>query len=202
MKKNEIRGVYNVTFNNKKATPIKLNSDIDIVEDAVIDTMIMYVKGWHNDKRDKGIGASHLKYHLEQGSKGQISLNELLNLGKSLRQYMSIFKEPYLEDKNKTGRVFEWEDEKGTRFRVTIDSKREAKGEGLIPPLSPSSEVIITFYSDRNLSQKMIFKNPEVAKYYDDKKDDYSAVEEIKQEMANKNYDPLSSKKEAKNRRQ
>ncbi|MCR2063220.1 hypothetical protein CHLV4140_10360, partial [Campylobacter helveticus] len=40
---------------------------------------------------------------------------------------------------------------------------------GLIPPLSPSDEIIITFYSDRNLNEKMEFKNPKVREYYGNK---------------------------------
>ncbi|RAX56566.1 hypothetical protein CCZ01_09165 [Helicobacter monodelphidis] len=97
--KNEQRGIYNVTFNEKKATPIK--TDIEAIENAIIDYVIHYVKGWHNIKRDKG--------------------------------------------------------------RVATD---KIKGEGLIPPLSPSDEIIITFYSDRNLNTRMVFKNPQVDSYY------------------------------------
>ena len=48
------------------------------------------------------------------------------------------------------------------RFRVAIDDREE----GLIPPLSLSNKVIISFYSDRNLNEKMIFKNPKVEEYY------------------------------------
>ncbi|MCR2061069.1 hypothetical protein FDW42_04895, partial [Campylobacter helveticus] len=43
------------------------------------------------------------------------------------------------------------------------------------PPLSPFDEIIITFYSDRNLNEKMEFKNPKVREYYENK--------EIKQEQ-------------------
>ena len=50
------------------------------------------------------------------------------------------------------------------RFRLATD---KTKWEGLIPPLSPSDETIITFYSDRNLNERMEFKNPNVAKYYE-----------------------------------
>ena len=115
-----------------------------MVENAVIDTVVMYVKGWHNIKRDKGIGAEHLKYHLKQGAIGEVSLEELLNLGRSLRKYMEIFGEPFLEDKTKTGKVFEWQDSDGIRFRVTMDSKRQAgEGEGHIPPLSPPSVIVL-----------------------------------------------------------
>lgn len=155
-------GIYNVTFNDKKSTPIK--TDIEIIEDAVINEIIYYVKGWHNVKRNKGKGAEHIKLHLEKGSKGEITLEELLNIGNSLRAYLATFEEPYQEDKNKSGRVFEWQNKEGIRFRVAID---EYKEEGLIPPLSPLAPIIITFYSDRNLNQQMEFKNPKVRAYYE-----------------------------------
>ncbi|TNB59919.1 hypothetical protein FDW43_10230, partial [Campylobacter helveticus] len=112
-----------------------------------IDYVVHYIKGWHNERRDKGRGAEHIKLHLEKGSEGEITLEELLNLGNSIREYLKLFKEPYLEDLNKDGKVFEWENDEGVRFRIATD---KIKGEGLIPPLSPSDEIIITFYSDRN----------------------------------------------------
>ncbi|MCV3443910.1 hypothetical protein L8W64_08130 [Campylobacter sp. IFREMER_LSEM_CL1097] len=79
---------------------------------------------------------------------------------------MKVFKEPFLEDQNKDGKVYEWENKEGVRFRVATD---KIKGEGLIPPLSPSDEIIITFYSDRNLNKRMEFKNPKVKAYYEEK---------------------------------
>ncbi|WP_081003242.1 BspA family leucine-rich repeat surface protein [Helicobacter pullorum] len=161
MNHKEKRGIYNVGFNEKKATPI--NSELEAIENAIIEYVIHYVKGWHNIKRDKGRGAEHIKLHLQQGSEGEITIEELLNLGKSIREYLKIFKEPFLEDENKSGKVYEWQDKNGIRFRVATDINRE---EGLIPPLSPSDEIIISFYSDRNLNQKMQFKNPEVEAYY------------------------------------
>ena len=195
MKDKEKLGIYNVTFNDKKATPVTLNPDIALVENAIIDTVVMYVKGWHNIKRDKGIGAEHLKYHLKQGAIGEVSLEELLNLGRSLRKYMKIFGEPFLEDKTKTGKVFEWQDSDGIRFRVTMDSKRQAGEEGLITPLSLPNDVIITFYSDRNLNKRMVFKNPAVREFYESKKfedvEDYSAVEEIKAEISKSSVEKI-----------
>ena len=159
--KHEQRGIYNVTFGDKSATPIK--TDVELIENAIINEVIYYIKGWHNERRDKGRGAEHIKMHLDKGAEGEITLEELLNLGNSIRKYLRIFKEPYLEDKNKTGKVYEWQDDKGVRFRVAIDKH---KGEGLIPPLSPFADVIITFYSDRNLNKQMEFKNPQVAAHY------------------------------------
>ncbi|AWI35139.1 hypothetical protein [Helicobacter apodemus] len=157
----EKRGIYNVTFNEKKSTP--LDTDLEAIENAIIDYVVHYVKGWHNTKRDKGRGAEHIKLHLEPDSKGQITLEELLNLGNSIREYLKVFKEPYLEDINKNGKVYEWENDEGVRFRIATD---KIKREGLIPPLSPSDEIIITFYSDRNLNKQMEFKNPKVTEYY------------------------------------
>ncbi|ARE81449.1 hypothetical protein CHELV3228_a0076 (plasmid) [Campylobacter helveticus] len=160
----EKRGIYNVSFNEKDSTPI--NAELEAIENIIIDYVVHYIKGWHNERRDKGRGAEHIKLHLEKGSEGEITLEELLNLGNSIREYLKLFKEPYLEDLNKDGKVFEWENDEGVRFRIATD---KIKGEGLIPPLSPFDEIIITFYSDRNLNEKMEFKNPKVREYYANK---------------------------------
>ena len=158
----EKRGIYNVSFNEKNSTPI--NAELEAIENAIIDYVVHYVKGWHNERRDKGRGAEHIKLHLEKGSEGEISLEELLNLGNSIREYLKIFKEPF--DDGRGGKVFEWENDEGVRFRIATD---KIKGEGLIPPLSPSDEIIITFYSDRNLNKQMEFKNPKVKEFYENK---------------------------------
>ncbi|AJC85494.1 hypothetical protein LZB65_04100 [Campylobacter lari] len=164
MANKEKRGIYNVSFNDKNSTPI--NTELEIIEEAIIDYVVHYVKGWHNTKRDKGRGAEHIKLHLAKESEGEIKIEELLNLGNSIREYLKVFKEPFLEDQNKDGKVYEWENKEGVRFRVATD---KIKGEGLIPPLSPSDEIIITFYSDRNLNKRMEFKNPKVKAYYEEK---------------------------------
>ncbi|WP_139471144.1 hypothetical protein [Campylobacter armoricus] len=164
MANKEKRGIYNVSFNDKNSTPI--NTELEIIEEAIIDYVVHYVKGWHNTKRDKGRGAEHIKLHLAKESEGEIKIEELLNLGNSIREYLKVFKEPFLEDQNKDGKVYEWENKEGIRFRVATD---KIKGEGLIPPLSPSDEIIITFYSDRNLNKRMEFKNPKVKAYYEEK---------------------------------
>ncbi|ARE81487.1 MULTISPECIES: hypothetical protein [Campylobacter] len=168
MSKKEKRNIYNVSFNEKNSTPI--NAELEAIENIIIDYVVHYIKGWHNERRDKGRGAEHIKLHLEKGSEGEINLEELLNLGNSIREYLKIFKEPF--DDGRGGKVFEWENDEGVRFRIATD---KIKGEGLIPPLSPFDEIIITFYSDRNLNEKMEFKNPKVREYYENK--------EIKQEQ-------------------
>lgn len=86
MSNKEKRGIYNVTLNEKNATAIK--TDIEAIQEAVIEYIAMYVRGWHNERRNKGMGAEHIKLHLEQGSEGQITIEELLNLGNSLRKYL------------------------------------------------------------------------------------------------------------------
>ncbi|MCR2066768.1 hypothetical protein [Campylobacter helveticus] len=161
----EKRGIYNVSFNEKNSTPI--NAELEAIENIIIDYVVHYIKGWHNERRDKGLGAEHIKLHLEKGSEGEITLEELLNLGNSIREYLKLFKEPFVDiEGNKTAKLFEWENDEGVRFRIATD---KIKGEGLIPPLSPSDEIIITFYSDRNLNEKMEFKNPKVREYYANK---------------------------------
>ena len=162
----EIRNIYNVSFNEKNSTPI--NAELEAIENIIIDYVVHYIKGWHNERRDKGRGAEHIKLHLEKGSEGEINLEELLNLGNSIREYLKLFKEPFVDiEGNKTAKLFEWENDEGVRFRIATD---KIKGEGLPKtPLSPSDEIIITFYSDRNLNEKMEFKNPKVKEYYESK---------------------------------
>ena len=163
MSKKEKRNIYNVSFNEKNSTPI--NAELEAIENIIIDYVVHYIKGWHNERRDKGRGAEHIKLHLEKGSEGEINLEELLNLGNSIREYLKLFKEPF--DDGRGGKVFEWENDEGVRFRIATD---KIKGEGLPKtPLSPSDEIIITFYSDRNLNEKMEFKNPKVREYYANK---------------------------------
>ncbi|WP_270977298.1 hypothetical protein [Campylobacter helveticus] len=163
----EKRGIYNVSFNEKNSTPI--NAELEAIENAIIDYVVHYVKGWHNERRDKGRGAEHIKLHLEKGSEGEITLEELLNLGNSIREYLKIFKEPYKDSND--ARIYEWENNESVRFRIVTDTNYKLiKGEGHSnTPLSPSDEIIITFYSDRNLNEKMEFKNPKVREYYANK---------------------------------
>ncbi|EPN1533406.1 hypothetical protein ACTVZV_001752, partial [Campylobacter upsaliensis] len=111
--------------------------------------------------------------HLEKGSEGEISLEELLNLGNSIRAYLKVFKEPFMDmDKRK---IYEWEDDNGIRFRAVSDKLSQKIVEkinqmgGSQLPLSPFDNTIITFYSDRNLNEKMEFKNPKVKEFYENK---------------------------------
>lgn len=142
----EQRGLYNVVYNGKNATMIK--QDLESVENA-----IRFAKG------NKNKGAKHIAIeHLTDPSKeGYITDLELVNLGKSIRQYLAKYKEPFIDTNG--ARIYEWEKD-GVRFRAVVNN---IKGEGNsnLPQLSkPLNDDIITFYSDRNLKEAMEFKNP------------------------------------------
>ncbi len=160
----EKRGIYNVTYNSKAATPIK--QDLNSVEDA-----LRYAKG------DKNKGADHIRIrHLkDKNAEGYVSQSELLNMGENMRKYLDKYKEPFI-DKNGL-KIYEWQDKDGVRFRAVIAPKKgspttqtitstlngsdEAAKKGLNPNSSLySNDDIITFYSDRNLKKPMEFKTP------------------------------------------
>lgn len=160
----EKRGIYNVTYNSKAATPIK--QDLNSVEDA-----LRYAKG------DKNKGAGHIRIrHLkDKNAEGYVSQSELLNMGENMRKYLDKYKEPFI-DKNGL-KIYEWQDKDGVRFRAVIAPKKgspttqtitstlngsdEAAKKGLNPNSSLySNDDIITFYSDRNLKKPMEFKTP------------------------------------------
>ena len=176
MEKKEKRNIYNVTFNKKKATSIQ--TDLEVIENAIIDYVIHYVKGYHDNQRDQGFGAEHIKLHLEPEAIGQITLEELLNLGNSIREYLKVFTDPFVD---KSGaKIFEWENNENIRFRVVADTKKSDKSpcdnctatQTLTNQGTYATSIanrIITFYSDRNLKEKMTFKNPKVTEYYANK---------------------------------
>lgn len=199
--KQEQRGIYNVTFGDEKATPIF--KDIEAIEDAVIEYIAMYVKGYHNIKRDIGLGAEHIKMHLDKGADGEITLEELLNLGKSMREYLKTFREPFIDDKG--AKIYEWENAEKIRFRAVVSkitegylSKAHQRG-GSQPPLSPSDDIIITFYSDRNLNKQMEFKNPKVEAYYQQQSQEKPLQE--KKKIFSKNPKPTQETRDRLNKK-
>jgi len=140
----EKRGIYNVTYNDKTATLVR--QDLDDINSA-----LLYERG------DKEVGAKHTRIrHLRDENKvGYVKDTELLNLGENIRAFIKKYKEPFMDKRG--ARIYEWQDENGIRFRVVVDNRR---GNGQTPP--PASENIRTFYSDRNLKDRMDFKNPKV----------------------------------------
>ena len=165
----EKRGIYNVTYNGKNSTQIK--QDLDNINDA-----IKYERG------NIGKGAKHISIrHLDDENKaGFVTKEELLNLGENVRNFIKEHKGPFVNKKN--ARIYEWEDDKGVRFKLVVSNKN---GEGRGLPLGKSQDVssitndlrpatkkglspsgslddIITFYSDRNLKEPMKFENPKL----------------------------------------
>lgn len=177
----EQRGIYNVTFGDKNASPIF--KDIEAIEDAVIEYIAMYVKGYHSKRNERGFGAEHIKLHLEKGSEGEITLEELLNIGNYLRKYLERFNEPFIDERG--AKIYEWENDDRTRFRIVADTIRENKGEGDNCHSTPFASAIISFYSDRNLNEKMNFKNPKVKAYYERLK--HKDTQEYKHKIPKKN---------------
>lgn len=186
--KQEKRGIYNVTYNGKNATQIK--QDLDNINDA-----IKYERG------NIGKGAKHISIrHLDDESKaGFVTKEELLNLGENVRNFIKEHKKPFVNKKN--ARIYEWEDDKGVRFKLVVSNKN---GEGRGLPLGKSQDVssitndlrpatkkglspsgsldnIITFYSDRNLKEPMKFENPKLKLLdaIDNSSDKVGAVEKI-----------------------
>lgn len=184
----EKRGIYNVTYNGKNATQIK--QDLDNINDA-----IKYERG------NIGKGAKHISIrHLDDENKaGFVTKEELLNLGENVRNFIKEYKEPFVNKKN--ARIYEWEDDKGVRFKLVVSNKN---GEGRGLPLDKSQDVssitndlhpatkkglspsgslnnIITFYSDRNLKEPMKFENPKLKLLdaIDNSSDKVGAVEKI-----------------------
>ena len=165
----EKRGIYNVTYNGKNSTQIK--QDLDDINDA-----IKYERG------NIGKGAKHISIRRldDENKAGFVTKEELLNLGENVRNFIKEHKEPFVNKKN--ARIYEWEDDKGVRFKLVVSNKN---GEGRGLPLGKSQDVssitndlrpatkkglspsgslddIITFYSDRNLKEPMKFENPKL----------------------------------------
>ena len=162
----EKRGIYNVTYNDKTATLVR--QDLKNIDDA-----LRYAKG------DKSEGAKHIgiRHMKDESAEGYITKNELLNMGEKIREYLAKYKEPFIDEKG--GHIYEWQNERGERFRAVIGKiKREQDVPAITSTLSPADEAakkglspnsslyshneIITFYSDRNLKDRMDFKNPKV----------------------------------------
>lgn len=111
-KQKEARGIYNVSFNEKKATVIDV--EVGIFEDIVIKQLIYYVKGYHNPLRNKGLGSEHIKLHLDENSIGAINIQELISLSTKIREYLNEFKEAFIDDKR--AKIYEWQDKKRNKI--------------------------------------------------------------------------------------
>ena len=172
----ELRGIYNVTYNGKMATMIK--TDLDSIKEGII----RYAMG------DRNKGAKHIiKVHSDSNQMGYVTPQEIINMGKNIREYIKEYKEPFI-DRN-GARIYEWFNSKGDRFRLVVTNKKSpvggtsansqqgfnssigAKTNLRITSTYATNDEIITFYSDRNLKlgKTFEFKNQAVKQAYDEK---------------------------------
>ncbi|WP_270971895.1 PBECR2 nuclease fold domain-containing protein [Campylobacter upsaliensis] len=137
----EQKGLFNVAYNGKNATLIK--KDLEAVEEA-----IALMQG----TRYKGAKHERIKHLTDPSKEGYITDLEFVNLGKSIREFLESY-EPFI-DKNRA-RIYEWENKDKVRFGVVVNDVADMDSNP-----TTATEEIITFYSDRNLKEKMKFKNP------------------------------------------
>ncbi|MDD7324320.1 MAG: LPD23 domain-containing protein, partial [Campylobacter lanienae] len=124
-KQKEVRGVYNVAFNEKRATQIY--KDIEDVENV-----IKFEKGRADNitANKDGFGSLHIQKHLDPKNEGYITTQEYLNMGEYIRK-AGDFKE------SGGKRVYDYTDENGVRFRAIIGDTRGGKDR------------VISFFSNR-----------------------------------------------------
>ena len=139
--KSSKKGLYNVAYNGKNAVLIK--KDLEAVDEA-----ILFEKG----TKRKGGKHIRLAHSQEPSQDGYVTKQEVVNLGANIREYLKDY-EPFIDTNG--ARLYEWEKE-GVRFRVVVNDLQASGGNSRLPS---ASEEIITFYSDRNLKEKMRFKN-------------------------------------------
>ena len=139
--KSSKKGLYNVAYNGKNAVLIK--KDLEVVDEA-----ILFEKG----TKRKGGKHIRLAHSQEPSQEGYVTKQEVANLGVNIREYLKDY-EPFIDTNG--ARLYEWEKE-GVRFRAVVNDLQTSGGNSRLPS---ASEEIITFYSDRNLKEKMRFKN-------------------------------------------
>lgn len=147
--KKEIRGIYNVINNSKESTNVY--KDLQKIESAI---------KLERGSKKKG-GAVHIQKHLDPGAKGAVTQQEVMSIGESVREYIKKYKEPFVD--NDGGKIYEWQDKDGVRFRVAVyDKIKKSVGAGSTTHITTTDayESIITFYSDRNLNGRIDFLDP------------------------------------------
>ena len=121
----------------------------------------------------KGNKNKRLEYTQDEAQLGFVTPDEVANIGYNVRKYIDEYGKPF--ENGYTGRVYEWQDENGVKFRLVVKNLKEVgSGNSNLPS---ANEEIIIFCSNRNLkddtkkhiSQKEWFKNPAVAERYKEK---------------------------------
>ena len=147
--KKEMRGIYNTINNGKESTNIY--KDLQKIESAI---------KLEQGSKKKG-GAVHIQKHLDPSAKGAVTQQEVMSIGESVREYIKKYKEPFVDKDG--GKIYEWQDKDGVRFRVAVyDKIKKSVGAGSTTRITTTDayESIITFYSDRNLNGRMDFLDP------------------------------------------
>lgn len=147
--KKEIRGIYNVINNSKESTNVY--KDLQKIDDAI---------KLEQGSKKKG-GAVHIQKHLDPSAKGAVTQQEVMSIGESVREYIKKYKEPFVDKDG--GKIYEWQDKDGVRFRLAVyDKIKKSVGAGSTTRITTTDayESIITFYSDRNLNGRMDFLDP------------------------------------------
>ncbi|WP_172201050.1 hypothetical protein [Campylobacter sp. RM16188] len=150
--KREMRGIYNVINNGKESANVY--KDLQKIDDAI------KLEAGSNKKG----GGVHIQKHLDPASKGAVTQQEVMNIGNNVREYLKKYKEPFIDKDG--GKIYEWQDKDGVRFRVAIyDKTKKSVGAGSTTRITTTDayESIITFYSDRNLNRQMEFLDPRVS---------------------------------------
>lgn len=151
-----------VVYNGDKAALIY--KDLEQIDEAIL-----------LQKGNKNKGGKHirLEHTQDEAQLGFVTPDEVANIGQNVRKYINEYGKPF-ED-SYTGRVYEWQDENGVKFRLVVKNLKEVgSGNSNLPS---ANEEIIIFYSNRNLkddtkkhiSKKEWFKNPAVAERYKEK---------------------------------
>ena len=81
-------------------------------------------------------------------------------MGENMCKFIKEYKEPFINDRK--ARLYEWEDDKGVRFRLVVGNETAGTPYTDELPQPAVSNDIITFYSDRNLKEPMKFENPKL----------------------------------------
>lgn len=147
--KKEMRGIYNTINNGKESTNIY--KDLQKIESAI---------KLEQGSKKKG-GAVHIQKHLDPSAKGAVTQQEVMSIGESVREYIKKYKEPFVDKDG--GKIYEWQDKDGVRFRVAVyDKIKKSVGAGSTTRITTTDayESIIMFYSDRNLNGRMDFLDP------------------------------------------
>ena len=149
--KKEMRGIYNVINNGKESTNVY--KELQKIDEAIKLDLGSNKKG----------GGVHIQKHLDPDAKGAVSQQEVMNMGENMREYLKKYKEPFVDKDG--GKIYEWQDKDGVRFRVAVyDKFKKSAGAGSTTRITTTDarENIITFYSDRNINARMEFLNPKV----------------------------------------